>query len=144
VTCKGQPYTATTPCTTYRCSCSWCRRPTRPPVTISSPYQYLGSSSCRRPTRPPVTISSAYQYLGSSSCQLLRRLQPAPTTPTSTTRPKVAGPDGSIFYLVLCSPPPRHARGLGLANLRVARPVGSYLLLSHAINSPPRHARGFG
>jgi hypothetical protein len=30
-----------------------------------------------------------------------------------------------IFYLVLCSPPPRHARGLGLANLRVTRPVGS-------------------
>jgi hypothetical protein len=29
-----------------------------------------------------------------------------------------------IFYLVLCSPPPRHARGLGVANLRVARPVG--------------------
>jgi hypothetical protein len=46
-----------------------------------------------------------------------------------------------IFYLVLCSPPPRHARGLGHANLRVARPVGSYLLLSHAINSPSRHAR---
>jgi hypothetical protein len=40
--------------------------------------------------------------------------------------------------------PPRHARGLGLANLMVARPVGSYLLLSHAINSPPRHARGLG
>jgi hypothetical protein len=33
-------------------------------------------------------------------------------------------------------PSPRHARGLGLANLRAARPVGSYLLLSHAINSP--------
>jgi hypothetical protein len=32
-----------------------------------------------------------------------------------------------IFYLVLCSPPLRHARGLGLANLRVTRPVGSYL-----------------
>jgi hypothetical protein len=31
-----------------------------------------------------------------------------------------------IFYLVLCSPPPRHARGLDHANLRVARPVGSY------------------
>jgi hypothetical protein len=31
-----------------------------------------------------------------------------------------------IFYLVLCSPPPRHARRLGLANLRVARPVGFY------------------
>jgi hypothetical protein len=41
-----------------------------------------------------------------------------------------------IFYLVLCSPLPRHARGIGLANLRVARPVGSNLLLSHAINSP--------
>jgi hypothetical protein len=31
-----------------------------------------------------------------------------------------------IFYLALCSPPPRHARGLGHANLRVARPVGFY------------------
>jgi hypothetical protein len=31
-----------------------------------------------------------------------------------------------IFYLVLCSPPPRHARGLGHANIRVARPVGFY------------------
>jgi hypothetical protein len=30
-----------------------------------------------------------------------------------------------IFYLVLCSPPPQHAWGLGHANLRVARPVGS-------------------
>jgi hypothetical protein len=49
-----------------------------------------------------------------------------------------------FFYLVLYSPLPRHAQGLGLANLRVARPVGSYLLLSHAINSPPRHARGLG
>jgi hypothetical protein len=29
-----------------------------------------------------------------------------------------------IFYLVLCSPPTRHSRGLGHANLRVARPVG--------------------
>jgi hypothetical protein len=49
-----------------------------------------------------------------------------------------------FFYLVLYSPLPRHAQGLSLANLRVARPVGSYLLLSHAINSPPRHARGLG
>jgi hypothetical protein len=48
------------------------------------------------------------------------------------------------FQLVLCSPPPRHALGLGLANLRVPKPVGSYLLLSHAINSAPRHARGLG
>jgi hypothetical protein len=31
-----------------------------------------------------------------------------------------------IFYLVLYPPPPRHARMLGLANLRVARPVGFY------------------
>jgi hypothetical protein len=31
-----------------------------------------------------------------------------------------------IFYLALCSPPPRHARGLGLTNLRVSRPVGFY------------------
>jgi hypothetical protein len=31
-----------------------------------------------------------------------------------------------IFYLALCSPPPRHARGLGLANLWVARLVGFY------------------
>jgi hypothetical protein len=30
-----------------------------------------------------------------------------------------------IFYLVLCLPL-RYAQGLGLANLRVARPVGSY------------------
>jgi hypothetical protein len=38
-----------------------------------------------------------------------------------------------IFYLVLCSPPPQHARGFGLANLRVARPVGSYF--SYACSS---------
>jgi hypothetical protein len=31
-----------------------------------------------------------------------------------------------IFYLVLCSLPPRHARGLGQCNLRVAIPVGFY------------------
>jgi hypothetical protein len=49
-----------------------------------------------------------------------------------------------MFLSALPIPPPRHARGLGLANLRVARLVGSYLLLSRAINSPPRHTRGLG
>jgi hypothetical protein len=34
-----------------------------------------------------------------------------------------------IFYLVLCSPPTRHAGGLDHTNLRVVRPVGSYLFL---------------
>jgi hypothetical protein len=45
--------------------------------------------------------------------------------------PTRRSPDQRVqfFYLVLCSPPPRHARGLGHANLRVARPVGSYLFL---------------
>jgi hypothetical protein len=31
-----------------------------------------------------------------------------------------------IFYLVPCSPPPRHVRGFGHANLWVARHVGFY------------------
>jgi hypothetical protein len=49
-----------------------------------------------------------------------------------------------IFVSALRIPPPQHAQELGLAKLRVARPVGSYLLLSRAINSPPRHAQGLG
>jgi hypothetical protein len=42
--------------------------------------------------------------------------------------PTCRSPDLRVqfLYLVLCSPPPRHARGLGLANLRVARPVAFY------------------
>jgi hypothetical protein len=35
-------------------------------------------------------------------------------------------PDLRVQIFILCYGPTRHARGLSLANLRVARPVGSY------------------
>jgi hypothetical protein len=49
-----------------------------------------------------------------------------------------------MFLPALLIPPPWYGRGLDLVNLRVARPVGSYLLLSHVRNPPPRHARMLG
>jgi hypothetical protein len=41
-----------------------------------------------------------------------------------------------MFLSALPIPPPWHARGLDLANLRVAKPVGPYLLLPHVTNPP--------
>jgi hypothetical protein len=65
---------------------------------------------------PPSNLTSGDDLFGlsipnlvSSSCRLLRRLQPAPmtppTTPTSTTRPKVVRPEGLIFFISCYVPP---------------------------------------
>jgi hypothetical protein len=104
------------PTSTSRCSNSvqlWLA-----PTTTSTPRQHYELCYAQVKHYLPIKDFTA----STSLCLLFRSCSGG--LAMSTRR----SPDLSvqIFYLVLCSPPPRHARGLSLTNLRVARLVGFY------------------
>jgi hypothetical protein len=111
------------PTSTSRCSNSvqlWLA-----PTTTSTPRQHYNLCYAQAKHYLPIKDFTAFTSL----CLLFRSL-PLDML-GGLAMPTRRSPDLSvqIFYLVLCSPPPRHARGLSLANLSVARLVGSYLVL---------------